>query len=123
MKIIEISYSELRVYVNKVITIIGNNSGIDETKISLSSNIESDLKITGDDVQELLTDIDKKLSIDFKGFGFRNYFHDEADLFITGLLLSIFFKKKKENFTVGDLVTWVINRKFITRDEVYFKLI
>ena len=158
MKQIEISYSELRTYSDKVITIIGSICG--ENNLSLATRIEGDIRITGDDIGELLLEFQDKFLINFDGFNFEEYFHEEATpitqipfllllipVYLLGLTLNLIFNLfrshkldklneiispverirkligvNKKDLTVGDFVTWVINKEFITRDDVHFKL-
>lgn len=56
---------------------VRNNVGCEN--ISMSSRIEEDLRITGDDAWELLEELDRKFQIDFEGFDFREYFYEEGE--------------------------------------------
>lgn len=68
----------------------------------LDKDLEWDLRITGDDAIELIEEYRQLFPVDFDGFIFHEYFHDEA----TNLLLlwkRIIRKKTKKSLTFRDL--------------------
>lgn len=76
MKIKEITYSELKVYSYKVISIVEKTTGCEN--LSLSTKIETDLRITGDDIWDLLKELEYQFSINGKDFDFDQHFNSEG---------------------------------------------
>ncbi len=143
------SYSELRCFSEKVLSIIRNIVGSEN--VTISSKIEEDLRITGDDIWDLLNELDRKFDIDFEGFCFKEYFYEESEgwylfpitftfiifrlflklifCFFTCKLLEQldsflfkinFYKTRRKDLLVKDLITFAILSRFTLSSEVTF---
>ncbi|MEM7297431.1 MAG: DUF1493 family protein, partial [Bacteroidota bacterium] len=79
MKEIRITYSELRVFSEKVMAFVRNETFQDE--ISLSCRIAMDCKIGGDDIDLFLYKFSTKFGVDFSDFDFEEHFYAEGEGF------------------------------------------
>lgn len=79
MKEITSTYSELRVFSEKVMSFVRN--GTLQNDITLSSRIAADCTIGGDDIDLFLYDFSKKFSVDFSNFEFEEHFYPEGEGF------------------------------------------
>lgn len=80
--------------------------GVNKNKILISSKLEDDLGLTGDDAVEFIVDFSKKFNVDMSNFIISDYFSNEAFDFIGSFIN--FFKRKevvvKKSLTVGNLL-------------------
>ena len=53
---------------------VSEEFGIDESRITLSTDLQSDLNIYGDDASEFISLFAKQLNVDIKYFNFDEYF-------------------------------------------------
>jgi acyl carrier protein len=92
---------------DEVRTLLANQCGVSEDRISSSTRLLDDLGIDGDDAAELLEAFAAKFDVDLSGFDFQSFFHSEAALgCISGLWLWLIgdLGGPKLPLTVGDLV-------------------
>jgi len=77
-----------------------------EKKICLTKNtrIYHDLGITGDDMYELLENIQNKFGTSFEKFDFIEYCPNDLDAFIDYIIFKIGLGGKWTPFTVGHLI-------------------
>lgn len=78
--------------------------------ITLNTRLREDLKIDGDEVDELLCKIAEHFEIDWHGFNFYRYFHEEPHLF--SLIYQCYYHKRHgvlKTITVNHLLS-VIER-------------
>lgn len=66
--------------IRRVIIATSRASSVPVRKIHLQTTIGTDIGIDGDDVAELLEDLDKKQKINWTGFDFYDYFRDEHQI-------------------------------------------
>lgn len=144
-KIILKSFSEIRQSYTDVILFLHEN-GI-EVK-NLNEKIAEDHHCWGDDNDDLLYSFIEKYELDHSDFIYNDHFESESEIFnIWSALLTILFIpywllvliinwifrfdfpffpsnsiNPRKDLTVGDLITWRINKKFILRSEVEMKL-
>jgi len=146
-KTIEISYSDLRNITNRIIDIVYETTGYKKGRISISTSINNEIGVQGDDWDYVLIALQEKEGIVLEGFNFYDYFYDEGQLqqetfkgiFLLSLrfILYIFLFKwtstkfkdnlfttnsGKPNLTVGDLITSKIEGKFVKRHDRIFKI-
>ena len=57
---------------------VSEEFGIDESRITLSTDLQSDLNIYGDDASEFISLFAKQLNVDIKYFNFDEYFKGEG---------------------------------------------
>ncbi|MEH2176814.1 DUF1493 family protein [Nostoc sp.] len=77
---------------NQLAAIISNELGVQTKDITLNIRLREDLKIDGDDVEELFYKIAEQFGIDSQGFVFYRYFHEEPHLF--SLLFECYYRKR-----------------------------
>ncbi|KAF3883729.1 MULTISPECIES: DUF1493 family protein [Nostocales] len=66
---------------NQLAVILSNEIGVRRQDITLHARLREDLKIDGDDVHVLFSKITENWKIDWHGFVFYRYFHEEPHLF------------------------------------------
>lgn len=97
--------------INDIIQSASKISGVNGNLLSRNTRIVSDLRLDGDDVWDLINEINSKYSLNFEGFNFEKYFTDESKInSIFGILKKIFSKKDKATFyevTLGDIEDWI----------------
>lgn len=88
---------------NQILNFIVDIRGHYRKKITENSELEVDLKITGDDACEFLERYSEKFGVDIFKFNINKYFASEGTL---DLYLLIFLKKKqsRKRITVGNLI-------------------
>ena len=72
--------SSIERIVRRVILAVSRASGVPVNKINTETTIDEDIAIDGDDVTELLDALDRGRKIDWTGFDFYDYFHDEGQI-------------------------------------------
>ncbi len=90
--------------------ILSEQLSVQREDITLDTRLREDLKIDGDDVDELLCKIAEQFEVDWHGFVFYRYFHKEPHLF--SLLFEWYYHKRHgvlKTITVSHLVS-VIER-------------
>lgn len=101
---------------NEIIKIASKISGVEERLISRESRIGSDLRIDGDDVEELIRKVNLIYPLNFEGFTFQKYFSLESDINPIRSIIYFFFSKGKEQasyeITIGDIENWVLKGKW-----------
>jgi hypothetical protein len=120
-------------------------SGVDKHEISISSSINNDLGIDGDDWTDLQEALQKKEGVSLEGLKFYDYFWDEGqiagsgDIIISTIMLIwyvISFKWLKMKFsnyyerseqptdvlTIADIITSKYEGRFVKRSERKFVL-
>jgi hypothetical protein len=83
--------------------------------LTRNTTLQQDLKIYGDDAEEIIILLSKEFNVDISNFRLQDYFEPEGD----GVILSIMrlFSKKKlpyKQLTLGDLELAVIKGKLYT---------
>lgn len=69
-----------------------------------SARLYHDLDISGDDAGSLLTDYSKKFNVDMRAIKFEEFFPNEGDHFLQGLVRMLRGEKVRfKELTVGDL--------------------
>ena len=77
------AFNSLREIVrNKIIELISYHGGTKRERIYDDAKLEKDLGVTGDDLWELLEDMDKEFEIDWKETDFSYFFYPECAGFI-----------------------------------------
>lgn len=64
--------------------------------ISRNTQLEGDLKITGDDSDEFLLAFGKEFNVDIKNFRIGDYFGDEGDPILPSIIRTLFEKEKRK---------------------------
>lgn len=122
--------------VEQVIQLVAKHALIQSTNLSIDTKIGEDLRVAGDDADELLTEFAAVFGVDMSGMDFATYFPEEASSEMHYYLTTIAKKKynspvtntvrflessfwrlfaKKEEYktlTIGDLVRVASNRKW-----------
>lgn len=75
----------------KIILCIVRNRAERIDQIFWNTSLNHDLGLEGDDVDDLLNDIQKKVSIDFSSLNFETYFYSEGNLPIQSLAFILLF--------------------------------
>lgn len=84
-------------------------------KLMLSTTIESDLGITGDDADEFMAAFVEKFNLNPAEFDIGKYFSSEGfdpiglSIFLKKLFRMPIQKRSSHELTIGDLVKWVKN--------------
>lgn len=145
---IDISYSELRNITNRIIKLVHLTTGHKQDKITISTSINNEIGIEGDDWDYVLIALKEKEGLIMEGFNFYDYFYDEGQLvektfkalilFPLSLIMYVFLLKwtstkfkdysfikntGKPDLTIGDLITSKIEGKFVKREDRIFKII
>src|SRR5262245_56145356 len=105
-----------------IIKMIADQTGVDAEKISLETRLNQDLRINGDDADELLSLYSEALGVDMTEFQFHRHFLDEPHMlnfwrWIPGL------GPKLDPIYVRDLVEaarrkrWIANPKFAASEQ------
>lgn len=81
----------------ELVSFVRNEIGEDKMPIARDTLIENDLRVTGDDAEELIVAFSKKYNVDVSQFLFTKYFYNEAELFV------FFSSKTIAPFTIGHL--------------------
>lgn len=139
-KVISYNFSEIKRSYFEVIDFLSRN-GIEVN--SLDEKIAEDYHYWGDDNEELLYNFIEEFNLDYSDFVYEDHFESEVELFNiwTSLLTSLFipywfvvftlnhllsieitlyspkFVNPRIDLTVGDIIIWKINRKFILRNQ------
>jgi hypothetical protein len=104
------------IILKEIIKIASKISGVEESYIARESRIGSDLGIDGDDVEELIREVNSIYPLNFDGFSFQKYFSSESDINpIRSILYFLFSKGKVQasyEVTIGDIVDWVLKGKW-----------
>ncbi|HIK06158.1 MAG TPA: DUF1493 family protein [Trichormus sp. M33_DOE_039] len=82
--------------------------GIPTDEISLNTRLREDLKIDGDEVEEIFYKISEYFDIDWQGFVFYRYFYEEPHLF--SQIFNLYYRQhygKLKTITVSHLVSVV----------------
>jgi hypothetical protein len=142
---IRTSYTNLRQTADRIIELVSKMSGVDKGEISISSAINDDLGVDGDDWTDLQMALQEKERMSFEGLQFYDYFMDEGQIadpsgFVIGLIQFIWYvlsfkwlKMKFDDFytplgppkhklTIADLITSKYEGRFIKRMERKFVL-
>lgn len=96
---------------NQLAAILSDQMSVRIEDITLNTRLREDLKIDGDEVDELLCKIAEQFEVDWHGFGFYHYFHEEPHLF--SLLFEWYYHKRHgplKTITVSHIVL-VIERR------------
>ena len=143
---VEISIPDLRRITTEVMEFLSVALNEPVDKINIKTSINRDLRIQGDDVDELFSIFIDKYHVNFDEFDFDKYFVNEGVIAnsiafnLHTLPIRIFYylylvlsgneekdgfkfvmpKLNKVDMTVGDLVTSVIKGKFTPRNEISF---
>ena len=93
---IKTSYSNLRQTADRIIDLVSRISGVNKDEISISSAINDDLGVDGDDWTDLQIALQEKEGISLEGLQFYDYFMDESQIadpsgFVIGLIQFIWF--------------------------------
>ncbi|MGF1934499.1 MAG: DUF1493 family protein [Nostoc sp. ChiQUE02] len=91
---------------NQLAAILSNELGVQTKDITLNTRLREDLKIDGDDVDELFCKITEQFGIDWQGFIFYRYFREEPHLF--SLLFECYYRKRHgilKTITVSHLLS------------------
>lgn len=74
--------------------------------ISRDTQLEGDLKITGDDSDEFIVAFGKEFGVDVKNFRIGDYFGDEGDPILPAIIRPLLGKEKRKTktLTVGHLL-------------------
>ncbi len=144
----EITFTQLRQAYIVVKKLLEDKSG--DSVRSLKTKIVGDLSLYGDDNYELIEEFVDNYQLDYQNFEYGNYFLSEAELFGSGAVLKSFlylillipgkiielvsfqkvnllnalFKPQREvkDLTFGDMITWYIEKRFVLRSELKYKL-
>ena len=98
---------------NKVILIASKHSGISADQLSAGSSINFDLQIDGDDIEDMIAELNREFDLNFEGFDYSRYFNSESEInLFTSLFGKLFGRVKyrsKHNydFKLGDFVRWI----------------
>jgi acyl carrier protein len=95
-----------------IIMICSKVSGIYANKITLDSSINYDLKIDGDDIIEIINQLDNKYGLNTNNFNYSKYFDDEGDANIIRSFLRFKPKKIEYDVKIKDLYNWVVNKEW-----------
>jgi hypothetical protein len=140
---ISTTYVSLRQTADRIIDLVSRMSGVDKEEISISSAINNDLGVDGDDWTDIQTALQEKEGLSLDGLQFYDYFMDEGQIadptrFVFGLIQFIWYlvsfkwlKMKFDDFykplgppkdvlTIGDLITSKYEGRFIKRKERKF---
>jgi acyl carrier protein len=143
---IQTTYTSLRHTADSIINIVVKMSGVDKEEVSISSAVNDDLGIDGDDWTDLQMALQEKEGLSLEGLKFYDYFMDEGQIsdpsgFVIGLIqfvwylltfkwlkmhFSDFYKPlgpPKEKLTIGDLITSKYEGRFVKRSERKFILL
>jgi hypothetical protein len=104
----------------QVMEFLSLQTGINATRISLHSRIESDLGTTGDDADELMEAFFNRFGVDRQGFRFDRHFNEEG--FMGCLLFWRPRPPKKIDLTVGDLVKSADEQRWSPTDATQARL-
>ncbi|MEH2162090.1 MAG: DUF1493 family protein [Nostoc sp.] len=77
---------------NQLAVILSHELGVQIKHIALNTRLREDLKIDGDDVDVLFCKIAEQFGVDWQGFAFCCYFHEEPHLFF--LLFESYYRKR-----------------------------
>jgi acyl carrier protein len=137
---IRTTYETLRKTTDNIIALVSKMSGLEKDEISISSAINNDLGIDGDDWVDLQKALEKQEGLSLDGLQFYDYFNDEGQIgdttgFIIGLFQFIWYvvslkwlKMKFEDYhkplgppkdvlTIADLITSKYEGRFVKRSE------
>jgi acyl carrier protein len=143
---IQTTYTSLRHTADSIINIVVKMSGVDKEEVSISSAVNDDLGIDGEDWTDLQMVLQEKEGLSLEGLKFYDYFMDEGQIsdpigFVIGLFqfvlylvtfkwlkmhFSDFYKPlcpPKEKLTIGDLITSKYEGRFVKRSERKFVLL
>lgn len=87
-----------------LIEFIRRETGEDKKEINLSTLIEDDLGITGEDGYDLIRNFSKRFRVDISEFDYSKYFYPEPSPYLV-------MKDKILPLSVGDLYRAIIERK------------
>lgn len=142
---IRTTYTNLRQTADRIIDLVSKMSGVGKEEICISSAINNDLGVDGDDWTDLQKALQEKEGISLEGLHFYEYFMDEGQIadpsgFVMGVIQLIWYllsfkwlKMKfancykplwapKDNLTIADLITSKYEGRFIKRTERKFVL-
>ncbi|KAA5545635.1 hypothetical protein [Adhaeribacter rhizoryzae] len=145
LKEIKTSFSTLRQTSDRIIKVVSEMSGVEKHEISISSSINIDLGIDGDDWTDLQETLENKEGISLEGLRFYDYFWDEGQIagssnFIIPTIMFIWYlisfkwlNNKFVNYyerpgqstdvlTIGDIITSKYEGRFVKRSERKFVL-
>src|SRR5690348_11086207 len=93
---IRTSYTNLRQTADRIIDLVSKMSGVNKKEISISSAINDDLGVDGDDWTDLQMALQEKEGISLEGLQFYDYFMDEGQItdpsgFIIGVIQFIWY--------------------------------
>ena len=91
---------------NQVIQFIREERGEYRFPISVSTSLQDDLKIYGDDAVDFIKSFEHRFKIDMSKFSMSEHFRGEG--------FSLFELDDFKPFTVGDLINLIIHRNEIT---------
>lgn len=77
---------------NQLAAILSHELGVQTKYITLNTRLREDLKIDGDDVDVLFCKIAEQFGVDWQGFVFYRYFHEESHLF--SLFFESYYRKR-----------------------------
>ena len=93
----------------RIIAIVAHNRGVQPSKLSMQTDLYKDLRLTGDDVDDLFAQLQSRMEIDFSDFQFGRHFTDEGLWpFPTGQT----WKKQRIPVTIADLLLAAKNKKW-----------
>lgn len=99
-----------------IIEISSKITGVKKDKINADTKIAADLRIDGDDVVELLEEINKKYSLNFESFNFQKYFTPEYKINSIKSIYNYLFNKNVYEVTLKDIEEWIVNGYWKERD-------
>lgn len=149
MEIKQIEFSKLR-HAYVVVKDFIESESLEKVN-SLSTKIEADLKLSGDDNYELLEKFIKKFELDHKDFDYSKHFYSEAELYGSGaalvnlLSLSVwlplktielmtfnkvkiskpgFYKPERDvtDLTFRDLLVWYIEKEYKLQGTIQYEI-
>jgi len=99
---------------DRIISIASKYSGRSPEKLNADSSINFDLQIDGDDIEEMIAEIDSEFKLNFEGFDYSQYFNSESNINSFAFFLNIFRSKRKSSnynydFKLRDFVRWILN--------------
>lgn len=95
-----------------ILRIASKHCGIGMEKLSINDSINNDLKIDGDDIADLLNEINRENNLNHNGFEFNKYFNSENDSNFISNFINLLRKKTCQieyDVKLIDLVRWIEN--------------
>lgn len=90
---------------NELVSFIREETGEFKMDISVSTQIEDDLGVTGGEGVELIIKFAKRFNVDITSFEFDQYFHPEPNLFNT--------RRTIKPLTIGQLESAIEHKRLV----------